>query len=39
VIHKRLAARNVLLTFTLDAKVAGFGPQNKAGDEEEGKVS
>ncbi|KAK3109070.1 hypothetical protein FSP39_022224, partial [Pinctada imbricata] len=25
-VHRRLAARNVLLTFTLQAKVAGFGP-------------
>nr|KAG5689081.1 hypothetical protein BaRGS_034738 [Batillaria attramentaria] len=31
--HGRLAARNVLLTFVLDAKVAGFGPQHKEGAE------
>ncbi|XP_070177763.1 tyrosine-protein kinase CSK-like [Littorina saxatilis] len=34
VTHSRLAARNILLTFTLDPKVAGFGPQQKRGDEE-----
>ncbi|KAK7095841.1 uncharacterized protein [Littorina saxatilis] len=34
VTHSRLAARNILLTFTLDPKVAGFGPQHKQGDEE-----
>nr|KAG5693743.1 hypothetical protein BaRGS_002126 [Batillaria attramentaria] len=32
--HRRLAARNVLLTFVLDAKVAGFGPQHKEGEED-----
>ncbi|ESO82194.1 hypothetical protein LOTGIDRAFT_135136, partial [Lottia gigantea] len=26
IVHKRLAARNVLLTFILEAKVSGFGP-------------
>ncbi|KAK7096288.1 hypothetical protein V1264_005597 [Littorina saxatilis] len=28
IVHTRLAARNVLLTFILDAKVAGFGPKD-----------
>ncbi|KAK7471676.1 hypothetical protein BaRGS_00035689, partial [Batillaria attramentaria] len=32
--HRRLAARNILLTFVLDAKVAGFGPQHKEGTED-----
>ncbi|KAL8595489.1 hypothetical protein ACOMHN_000698 [Nucella lapillus] len=32
--HKRLAARNVLLNFLLEPKVAGFGPQNKEGAED-----
>ncbi|XP_076438828.1 uncharacterized protein LOC143277811 [Babylonia areolata] len=32
--HKRLAARNVLLSFLLEPKVAGFGPQQKEGEEE-----
>ncbi|XP_041368825.1 uncharacterized protein LOC121383106 isoform X2 [Gigantopelta aegis] len=27
IVHKKLAARNVLLTFILQAKVTGFGPQ------------
>ncbi|KAK7096234.1 hypothetical protein V1264_005552 [Littorina saxatilis] len=39
VIHKRLAARNVLLTSSLDTKVAGFGPQKKEGEEDEEKAT
>ncbi|XP_033761319.1 uncharacterized protein LOC117343114 [Pecten maximus] len=35
IIHMRLAARNVLLTDRLEAKVSGFGPR-QGGDEEEG---
>ncbi|PVD21755.1 hypothetical protein C0Q70_17556 [Pomacea canaliculata] len=32
IVHKRLAARNVLLTATCEVKVAGFGPQCCEGD-------
>ncbi|XP_060064515.1 uncharacterized protein LOC132544877 [Ylistrum balloti] len=35
IIHMRLAARNVLLTDTLEAKISGFGPR-QGDDEEEG---
>ncbi|KAK7471674.1 hypothetical protein BaRGS_00035687 [Batillaria attramentaria] len=32
--HRRLAARNILLTSRLDVRVAGFGPQHKEGSED-----
>ncbi|XP_041368511.1 uncharacterized protein LOC121382895 [Gigantopelta aegis] len=35
IVHKKLAARNVLLTFVLQAKVTGFGPQRGENKEED----
>ncbi|XP_041368515.1 uncharacterized protein LOC121382899 [Gigantopelta aegis] len=35
IVHKKLAARNVLLTFVLQAKVTGFGPQRGENNEED----
>ncbi|XP_041368514.1 uncharacterized protein LOC121382898 [Gigantopelta aegis] len=35
IVHKKLAARNVLLTFVLQAKVTGFGPQRGDNNEED----
>lgn len=34
IVHRRLAARNILLTFIHDVRVAGFGPQHKDGDQD-----
>lgn len=37
IIHMRLAARNILLTDRLEAKISGFGPRQGDDEEEEGK--
>ena len=34
--HRRLAARNILLTFLNEIKIAGFGPQPIGGSDEDG---
>ena len=36
IVHRRLAARNILLTFLNEIKIAGFGPQPASGSEEDG---
>ena len=36
IVHRRLAARNILLTFLNEIKIAGFGPQPVGGGEEDG---
>lgn len=36
VIHRRLAARNILLTFLNEIKIAGFGPQPVDGNDDDG---
>ena len=38
IVHRRLAARNILLTFLNDAKIAGFGPQPVNGTNDDGDV-
>ena len=32
--HRRLAARNILLTFLNEVKISGFGPQPLEGEED-----
>ena len=36
IIHRRLAARNILLTFLKEVKIAGFGPQPADGNDDDG---
>ena len=36
IVHRRLAARNILLTFLNEVKIAGFGPQPVGEGEEDG---
>lgn len=38
IVHRRLAARNILLTFLNDVKIAGFGPQPVNGTDDDGDV-